>query len=313
MCDLLSKNLWGFIANYLRRCIHRHIIIHGDIRKITTVNVAGEEMDIPEYVEEEGEETIKMSTEALAQRGSFIRMRDDLNRRGITTRASLELSGQHDYAAMAVGMGGAKGMGGPTVNPGRVILGVTDPSSVDVFNDAFAQLPASIEVVACMGPHNVFTTCQQAAANGGFDFVLLHPEYLRDRSGSGLLAALKQNGVKIAAFGWEPSGFVNQVRNEGSKSWGSWLQGQRGWMEGRMGTGRILVSSPSRIQTLLQVIEGAQVDGYIMGPNMQGLDTNALLMLVARMQGTLNRFAINPAQMGGMTMGQGGISVRVWG
>lgn len=80
-----------------------------------------------------------------------------------------------------------------------------------------------------------------------------------------------------------------------------------------MGTGRILVSSPSRIQTLLQVIEGAQVDGYIMGPNMQGLDTNALLMLVARMQGTLNRFAINPAQMGGMTMGQGGISVRVWG
>ena len=100
----------------------------------------------------------------------------------------------------------------------------------------------------------------QAFQNGGFDFVLLHPEYLRDRSGSGLLAALRQNGIKVAAFGWEPSGFVKEV------------------------------------------IEGANVDGYIMGPGMDGVDPNSLLMLVARMQGTLNKFAVDPAQIG-MTMG----------
>jgi hypothetical protein len=48
----------------------------------------------------------------------------------------------------------------------------------------------------------------QAANSGGFDFVLLHPEYLRDRTGSSLFTALRNNSVRIAAFGFEPSGFV---------------------------------------------------------------------------------------------------------
>lgn len=51
----------------------------------------------------------------------------------------------------------------------------------------------------------------QAANSGGFDFVLLHPEYLRDRTGGSLLTALRNNSVRIAAFGFEPSGFVRDL------------------------------------------------------------------------------------------------------
>lgn len=76
--DLLSKNLWGFIANYLRVCIHKHIIMYGDLRKKVTVNVAGHDTEVDQYQEEEDEETIKYSTEPLASRHSFINMRNQM-------------------------------------------------------------------------------------------------------------------------------------------------------------------------------------------------------------------------------------------
>ena len=82
----------------------------------------------------------------------------------------------------------------------------------------------------------------QAAGSGGFDFVLLHPEYLRDRSGPSLLVTLMNNNCKVAAYGWEPQGFAREL------------------------------------------IEGAGIMHFIMGPTAQGLDTNALTMLVAEMQ-----------------------------
>jgi hypothetical protein len=51
----------------------------------------------------------------------------------------------------------------------------------------------------------------QAANSGGFDFVLLHPEYLRDRTGGSLLVALRNNNVKMAAYGYEPQGFAREL------------------------------------------------------------------------------------------------------
>nr|AHH02146.1 protein 119 [synthetic construct] len=56
--DLMSKNLWGFIGHLLRQKIHYHILKHGDIRKTTKVNIAGEEVNVETYVEEEDEETV---------------------------------------------------------------------------------------------------------------------------------------------------------------------------------------------------------------------------------------------------------------
>lgn len=76
--DLLSKNLWGFIANYLRVCIHKHIIMYGDLRKKVKVQVAGQEMELEQYQDEQDDETIKYSTDVLASRNSFIQMRDQM-------------------------------------------------------------------------------------------------------------------------------------------------------------------------------------------------------------------------------------------
>eukprot|EP00892_Ulva_mutabilis_P009145 jgi/Ulvmu1/6602/UM003_0239.1 len=50
----------------------------------------------------------------------------------------------------------------------------------------------------------------QAANSGGFDFVFLHPEYLRDRSGGSLLVALRNNGISVAAYGYE-AGFAHEL------------------------------------------------------------------------------------------------------
>ena len=54
--------------------IFEHILIHGDIRKTTKLQVAGEEVEIEEFVEEEGEDTVKHSTAELANRESFVNM-----------------------------------------------------------------------------------------------------------------------------------------------------------------------------------------------------------------------------------------------
>jgi hypothetical protein len=73
--------LWGFIANYLRVCIHKHIIIYGDLRKKVKVNVAGQEVEVEQYQEELDEETVKHPTDVLGQRQSFINIRNQLQAR----------------------------------------------------------------------------------------------------------------------------------------------------------------------------------------------------------------------------------------
>lgn len=40
--------------------------------------------------------------------------------------------------------------------------------------------------------------------------MFLHPEYLRDRSGGSLLVALRNNGISVAAYGYEP-GFAHEL------------------------------------------------------------------------------------------------------
>jgi hypothetical protein len=62
--------------------IHEHILVHGDIRVKTKVKVAGEEMEVDTFVEDENVEgAVKHSTAALAKRGSFLVMRDNMKAR----------------------------------------------------------------------------------------------------------------------------------------------------------------------------------------------------------------------------------------
>nr|AHH02120.1 NsChR [synthetic construct] len=56
--DLMSKNIWGMLGHFLRHKIREHILIHGDLRTTTTVNVAGEEMQVETMVAaEDADET----------------------------------------------------------------------------------------------------------------------------------------------------------------------------------------------------------------------------------------------------------------
>lgn len=52
--------------------------MYGDLRKKVKVQVAGQEMELEQYQDEQDDETIKYSTEPLASRNSFINMRNQM-------------------------------------------------------------------------------------------------------------------------------------------------------------------------------------------------------------------------------------------
>nr|AHH02137.1 protein 67 [synthetic construct] len=58
ICEIFSKNVWGFLGHFLRVKIHEFIIIHGDCRKLSKVKFAGKELMVMSYVEKDGNDTI---------------------------------------------------------------------------------------------------------------------------------------------------------------------------------------------------------------------------------------------------------------
>ena len=63
--------------------IHEYILEHGDIRKKTTIKIAGIDTEVERFVEEEEEGAVKHSTAELAQRrGSFLLIRDRMKEKG---------------------------------------------------------------------------------------------------------------------------------------------------------------------------------------------------------------------------------------
>lgn len=184
--DIIAKEFWTFNGHLLRIKIHEHIIIHGDIRKKTTLEIAGDEVEVEEFVDEEDEEGIKQPTAALANRQSFVIMRDRLKARGFDVRVSL-------------------GMDNVYMQPGRIILAVTDFFIASMFQMQFQQLPrvtfGQIELVPAIGEETAIHLTQQAQLTGGCDFVLIHPEFLRNTGPTGLLARLRAMGARVCAFG----------------------------------------------------------------------------------------------------------------
>lgn len=61
--------------------IHEYILIHGDIRKKVHHNILGQDEEIEEFVNEEDDQTTKMSSQGIASRKSFVRVRDRLQSR----------------------------------------------------------------------------------------------------------------------------------------------------------------------------------------------------------------------------------------
>ncbi|KAK9807728.1 hypothetical protein WJX72_007297 [[Myrmecia] bisecta] len=239
IADLLSKNTWGFIGHYLRYKIHEHILIHGDIRKKVHHTVLGKDEVIEEMVDEEDEETERHPTAGLANRESFIMMRDNLQKKGISVRASLDGSSARFDGNMANPYGNSNfaGVVGPNggnygnnfannVNrkadnngrlmDGRIVLGfAANESMVQFWQQQFSALPAHIEILPYKGLDAIMEAVvdnqaqYQAAVRSGqltavrpIDFVLLDPKYL----GGSLVPKLQQMGVRVVAWGFDAMG-----------------------------------------------------------------------------------------------------------
>ncbi len=214
--------------------IHEHIIIHGNITKPTKVKVAGVEIDAEEMVEHDDPEGVDKGTQQLANRESFIMMRNRMRNEGIDTRGSFDehaggISGKEAAAAAAAvtKANAAQALDNPAMatmmgalQPGRVILAVPDVSMVDFFRQQFAALPAPIELVPALGLENTVALVQQALQLGGLDCVLAHPEFLRDKSPAGLVGRLHSGGQRVVAFGWSPMGPMRElIETSGADAW----------------------------------------------------------------------------------------------
>ena len=146
-CRIHSQFCWSvFLIVYFARppfsCsqIHEHILIHGDIRKKTVLQVAGETVEVEAYMDEDeadDEGVVKYDTAGLANRSSFLVMRDRMKARGVDVRASLDMS--HGPGPM-----GGFGLPAPQIEQGCVILAVTDMFVVELFRREFAQLPGGL-------------------------------------------------------------------------------------------------------------------------------------------------------------------------
>lgn len=122
--DIWSKQIWTFCGHILRIKIHEHIIIHGDIRKKTKLKIAGDEVEIEEFVDQDDADGVKQDSSMLANRNSFVIMRDRLKARGADVRLSLDDGDRHT-----------------AIGPGRIILSVTDFFIAQMFQQQFQQLP----------------------------------------------------------------------------------------------------------------------------------------------------------------------------
>ncbi|PNH09255.1 hypothetical protein TSOC_004141 [Tetrabaena socialis] len=263
--DVMSKNCWGLFGHVLRVKIHEHILLHGDIRKKTKIKVAGQEMEVETLMAEEDEDTVKQPTAQYANRESFIVMRDRLKEKGFEVRASLgegSPNGGEGGGDMAMQQSGAKagmemgkmGGGRAAIESGRVILAVPDISMVDFFREQFAMLPVPYELVPSLGADNTLQLVQQAAGMGGCDFVLMHPEFLRDRAPTGLAGRLRMMGQRTAAFGWAPLGPMRDLIEGASLD---------GWLEGpSFGAG---ISQPSLLALIARMQQAVAKAGMEMG------------------------------------------------
>eukprot|EP00798_Chlamydomonas_sp_ICE-L_P020346 gene20346-27109_t len=302
--DLFSKNLWGILGHLIRVKIHHHILVNGNITKKTKMSVGGEEVEVETYIDgdeandpESQEDVTDNGTKDLANRHSFVMMKERLQKKGVDVRASL--GDGDDMSDMDL-----KGGMGPKLQPGRVILVVPDSTLVNFFTEQFSFMPAPIEVVPALGPEVGLQLSQQAISIGGpsyVDYVLVHPEYLRDRSPSGLLGRVKMMGLRVCAFGMVPQGPHRELIEACGPTLDGCLEGpsfQAGFNPAQ------LVQLTARMQSMKGGMNG--MNGSMMGGNngsTMGGNTGSMMGGGGGMNGS----------MGGMMGGGGGMNGSMGG
>lgn len=133
-----------------------------------------------------------------AKRDSFVKMKERMEERGITTRSSIEF----DL---------------PRVMDGSIILAVTDPMVLGFLQSEMSKMGATINVAPATGMVQLDTLLQK----GGFDGLLIGPEFLQQE---GIVPHIKNKyRVPVYAYGYTKMG-PNQQLIESS--------GVDGWVEG---------------------------------------------------------------------------------
>jgi len=164
------------------------------------VTVLGQEFSVCCFVEdEESEQDERTSTATYAKRTSFMKMKKNMQNRGIRTRGSIEL-GTDKGAKLA---------------NGSVIVAVANPSIVEFFAKEFDGLDAKIHMIPCFGiAHLEQTLLKNSSADG----VLLAPDYLRQ---AGIVPFVKNKfHMPVYAFGYSKFGPSKMViENAGVDGW----------------------------------------------------------------------------------------------
>mmetsp|Transcript_1788 Transcript_1788/g.5199 ORF Transcript_1788/g.5199 Transcript_1788/m.5199 type:complete len:522 (-) Transcript_1788:1671-3236(-) len=91
ICELLAKNVWGLFGHILRIKIHEHIVQYGDVRAPKKLKFGGKSLMVMGWVENDCEDTIRVSTQKMVQRNeSLTKVRDNMKKRGLNTRQSMD-------------------------------------------------------------------------------------------------------------------------------------------------------------------------------------------------------------------------------
>ncbi len=146
-----------------------------------------------------------------------------------------------------------------TLAPGRVVLVVPDASMVEVFEERFAELPVQYDVDPALSVDDAVRLVQQAADRAVmYDFVLMHPDLLRDRGPTGLLPRLRSLSQRTAAFGWTARGPMRDLIE--SSPLDGWLEGPS---FGRVIKQSALVELVRQMQQAKQQAAGGQAAGNV--------------------------------------------------
>ncbi|GFH12230.1 channelopsin 1 [Haematococcus lacustris] len=301
--DITSKNIWSMAGHFLRVKIHEHIIVHGNITKKTKITLAGEPVEVEEYIDSNEVDPAEMDqvqdkgTQALAHRQSFLVMRNRMQQKAIldnpnnvvgASRPLISASHRHlslgcqccdagDRDQTENGMGGGAvtmgqwGMGNKAVgDPGALGLGMVT-KAVEEPAEKMGHLEPG-RVILCMPDVALvdFWRLQFSSLPVPFE---VYPAVGPDMTLQLVQQSLQLGGPSFCDFvlvapdflqNPSPSGLVGRLKMMGMRV------AAYGWQP----------AGPMR-----QLVETSNVDGFLEGPTApHGVNRSQFSALVFRMQ-----------------------------
>ena len=246
------------------------------------MNVFGSEQTLNCFVlNDDEEDDQRTSTKEYANRTSFVKMKENLNERGIDTRKSMEFAN----------VPAAK------IRDGSIIVAVTDQSILSFFQQEVDKLDATIRIISCMGMQQLDEALQKGA-----DGLLLAPDYLQQ---PGIVQHIKSkySGIGVFAYGWGKTSPARSVIE---------TSGVDGWLEGpAFGTNWDAEKFEEAIGTMqdkkaVMPMTSIASLGFMPGMSMGGgipSGNNPAADMGMGMMGGMSPGAMSPGQMSPMASG----------